>query len=71
MEAPSLDLARRLVGIDISRPYASQLASGDRKPSLTLALRIYRELGLQLGPLEGAEPDEIAALEKLAQRKAG
>lgn len=34
---------------DISLSYASMLLSGDRKPSDTLAARIYRETGLKLG----------------------
>lgn len=48
-----------LRGIGISAPYASQLVSGERTPSLKLALRIKRELGV---PVEYWDrTDEAAA----------
>ena len=40
------DLDKRLRGIGISRPYAHQLANRQRTPSLRLARRIERELGI-------------------------
>jgi transcriptional regulator with XRE-family HTH domain len=36
----------------ISLSYASMLMSGDRKPSATLAAKIYKETGLKLGVFE-------------------
>lgn len=38
--------AADLQRIGVSKPYAHQLASGARSPSLTLALRIETELGV-------------------------
>lgn len=43
-DQPSLN--QRLVGIGVSRPYASQLAAGKRTPSLRLALEIEAKLGI-------------------------
>ena len=64
----ALSLYADLKGIGISSSYASQISRGDRTPSLALALRIFRELGVKLGPLVGASKSEIAALERLAGR---
>jgi hypothetical protein len=58
----------RLIGLGISKPYASQIATGARDPSLALAIRIYRELGLKFGPLKGASKSEITTLARLASR---
>jgi transcriptional regulator with XRE-family HTH domain len=41
---PSLNA--RLIGIGISESYASLLANGHRRPSLSLALKIAAELGI-------------------------
>lgn len=46
MSNDASDLARRLIAIGVSRPYASQLARGLRTPSLALAQRIERSLGI-------------------------
>ena len=35
-----------LIGIGVSRPYAHHLVNGIRRPSLPLAMRIERELGI-------------------------
>ena len=59
-------LAERLRSIGISESYASQIMNGRRKPSLPLALKIHRELGVQLGPIAAASADDIKALERLA-----
>lgn len=42
---PSLN--QRLVAIGVSHPYASQLATGKRTPSLPLALEIEARLGIK------------------------
>lgn len=63
-------LNSRLVGLGINKGYASTLASGKRVPSMALALRIYREIGVKLGPLKDANKAEIEALERVEQRKA-
>jgi transcriptional regulator with XRE-family HTH domain len=57
------DLAEKL---EVSIPYASQLLSGARVPSLELALRFFDKAGVRLGPLAGATDAEIATLRKLA-----
>lgn len=54
----------------ISESYASQLANAKRKPSQPLALRIYRETKIKLGPIAAATDAEIAMLEGLARRTA-
>lgn len=53
------DLAEKL---GISRPYASQLLTGARVPSLPLALEMYDKAGVQFGPLEGKSTKQIALL---------
>lgn len=63
-------LCSRLVSMGISAPYASQLSRGVRTPSLSLALRIYRQLDVKMGPLVGASKAEIATLERVAERAA-
>lgn len=57
------DLAKRL---GVSVPYASQLLSGARKPSIELALRFFDRSGVRLGPLVDATDEQIAALRDLA-----
>lgn len=64
-ENPSL--LKRLRAIGVSASYASEIASGARMPSLALALRIYREMGEQVGKLQGMGRADIAVLER-AQR---
>ena len=61
-----MTLAARLRAIGVSPGYASQIVNARRRPSLSLALRIYRELGERLGPLDGATPAEIRAMERVA-----
>lgn len=57
------DLAAKL---EISVPYASQLLSGARVPSISLALGIFDKSGLKLGPLANATDEEIEMLRRLA-----
>lgn len=63
LDSPSL--ASRLVSIGISESYASQLANKRRAPSLSLSLRIYRELQERMGPVAHCSDEEIAALERV------
>lgn len=49
----------------ISVPYASQLLSGVRDPSRSLALRIFRATGRKLGPIANATDAQIEVLEAL------
>lgn len=49
----------------VSPPYASQIASGSRKPSLKLAIAIYRATGLKYGPIGKSTKHEIDLAEKL------
>lgn len=64
-------LVAQLRGIGVSSPYASQIAGGTRKPSLPLALRIWRELGVKLGPIDGKTEDEIETLERASELLSG
>jgi hypothetical protein len=58
-------IIERLRGIGISKSYAHELANRKRKPSDVLAIRIFRETGLKLGPIEHAADDDIDALARL------
>jgi hypothetical protein len=49
----------------VNRSYAWQIANGKRAPSQKLAVRVFRETGLKIGPVEGLSDEEIAVLEKL------
>lgn len=66
MDDAAPTLAEKLRSIGISASYASQIMTGFRSPSLALALRIHREIGVKLGPISGASDDEIKALERVA-----
>lgn len=50
----------------ISVPYASQIITGARKPSLRLAIHIYDKTEVAFGPLQGLSPDEIEGARKVA-----
>lgn len=55
-------VAEALCSINVSRSYASQLSNGQRKPSQKLAIRIFRETGMKLGPIQDATDDQIETL---------
>jgi transcriptional regulator with XRE-family HTH domain len=46
----------------ISQSYASMILSGDRTPSLEIALRIYDQTGQQFGILKGLSDSAIDEL---------
>lgn len=46
----------------ISQSHASMILSGDRDPSLRIALRIYDRLGAQYGILKGLSKETIEEL---------
>jgi hypothetical protein len=48
--------------IGVSTPYASQLLSGVRIPPVPTAIKVFRAIGLKLGPIQGASDDEIDVL---------
>ncbi len=50
----------------ISVPYASQILSGRKTPSLAIALKVYATTGLQLGPLAGLNRRDIEGVRKAA-----
>ena len=50
----------------ISVPYASQILSGERKPSLKLAVKIYDATGQAFGALHGLSSKEIEGARKVA-----
>lgn len=56
----------RLAGaVGISRAYASQLLSGSRRPTLDLALRIFRATGVRTGDLTDATLADIDAVSRV------
>ena len=61
----SPDIALRLREIGVNRSYAWQIANDKRAPSQKLAVRIFRETGLKLGPVADLSDPEIAVLEKM------
>lgn len=52
----------------VSPGYASQISNGKRRPSLALAIRIYRSIGAKVGPVANLSKSEIATLEKVGNR---
>ncbi len=69
-QAKEPSVAKQLQAIGVKKSHAYMLAWGKRSPSLPLALRIHRELGLKLGPLAVATDAEIKAFERVASREA-
>lgn len=51
----------------VTPAYARMLRSGDRSPSLALALRLYDGTGRAFGPIAGLSPDEIATARKMSE----
>ncbi len=62
MEAKTPSLAMQLRGIGVNKSHAYMIAWGKRVPSLPLAVRIHRELGLKLGPVAQMTDAQIKAL---------
>lgn len=54
----------------ISVPYASQIISGKRSPSLSMALRILHRTGWRHPLLEGFSAAQIKAIGEIDARKA-
>lgn len=54
----------------VSKPYASQIASGQRAPGLKTAIAIYQATGLRLGPIKDASPKEIATMGRVMSQGA-
>lgn len=63
------DIYAGLVGMGMTKGYASQISNGKRNPSLPLAVKIYRRLGVKLGPIKNATGREIDALEKVSAKQ--
>lgn len=61
----SPDIAATLRDIGVNRSYAWQIANGKRAPSPKLAVRIFREAGLKLGPIANLSDAEIDGVEKM------
>ena len=61
-------LYARIMGLGVSKSYSSELASGRREPSKDLAIRIFRGIGVKLGPIKNATDEEIDVLERMAAR---
>lgn len=63
MNAPTIKAAD-LQRIGVSKPYAHQIVRGEG-PSVPMALRIFRELGVKFGPIANLSDDQIAVLEAM------
>jgi transcriptional regulator with XRE-family HTH domain len=49
----------------ISPSYAHMILSGDRTPSLTTAISIFRKTGLKFGPIKTATDDDIEVMARV------
>lgn len=49
----------------LSVPYASQILSGKRSPSRSLAIHIFRKTGWRHEVIAGLSDDELALLERI------
>lgn len=67
-EPKTPSLAMQLQQIGVKKSHAYMIAWGKRSPSLSLALRIHREIGIKLGPLAEATDREIKTLDKVVAR---
>lgn len=59
-----LKLAGRL---NVKQPHISRVEADETACSLSLALRIYREIGIAIGPLSGKTKSEIGTLERASK----
>jgi transcriptional regulator with XRE-family HTH domain len=59
MANPSSEFAAK-AGISVS--YASEILSGARTPSLTLAISIFQKTGRKFGPISEATDEQIATM---------
>lgn len=50
----------------VTAAYARMLLAGTRRPSLTLALKIYDATGAQFGPIAGLDAQAIAVARQMA-----
>lgn len=62
MAKPNALTSRLHTEVGLSQPYASQIATGARAPSLKMALLIYETTGLAFGALKGKSKRDIATL---------
>lgn len=49
----------------ISPSYAHMILSGDRTPSLTRAIDIFRKTGLKFGPIANATAEDIEVMARV------
>jgi len=54
--------------LGVAKGHASEILRGKTTPSQKLAIRIYREFGLKLGPLAHASKAEIETMARLHAR---
>lgn len=66
-EAPKVRPTDLAIQLECSVPYASQLLSGERIPSISTALKHFDKSGHKFGPLKNASDDEIETLRKFAE----
>lgn len=61
--------AMRLAGVRAS--YASMIASGQRQPSMKLALEVYDKTGVKIGPLTNRRKRDITVLARAHEMRSG
>ncbi len=49
----------------ITPAYARMMLAGKRRPSLTVAIRIYESTGVQLGPIAGLSRSQIEVAKQM------
>jgi hypothetical protein len=65
-EATEPSLALRLMEKGVPKSHAYALAGG--KPSIPVAVRIWRRTGIKIGPLADASDDEVEVIDAAQSR---
>lgn len=64
---PEINRTELAATIGIDRAYLTNIVNGSRKAPLSIAIAIFKETGLQLGPLAGKTKRDISTLERAQQ----
>ena len=60
-------LYQALILVGLSQPYASQISTGKREPSLPLSIEILDKTGWDVGPMAGRTKHEIKVLREASE----
>lgn len=63
---PEIDRTELAAKIRIDRGYLTNILNGIRKAPLHIAVAIFKETGVKLGPLAGKTPAQVRALKEAA-----